>query len=52
MGGIEVEDVDGSVAVEGLENGLVGGEVSKAEEGSDFVQGEIGGPEGIVDNIG
>lgn len=40
---VEVDDVDAVAAVEGLEDGLVGGEVGEFDEGGDVVVDLHGG---------
>lgn len=42
MTGVEVEDMDRAVVVDGFEDGLVGCEVGEAEEWGELVEGEDG----------
>lgn len=40
---VEIDDVEAGEAVEGLEEGLVGGEVGELENGRDLGEGFVGG---------
>lgn len=51
---VEVDDVDAILAVEGLEDGLIGGEVGELDEGGDGVVGLEGGEDslGLDERVG